>query len=246
MKKPTVKKKKRKISDAEFDAALRKALEQRNRDKVIAPPPEEESPKEHHFSEEFDKKIMKMFDDYQDQFIPHTRNTMKKSWVLAATFFIVLGITINAGASKIARTRFAIGNHPDHSEVNYEFPDMSLAPKEILEYREPDWGEEYEEIGRVESKAYVIIRMLNKNTNLQIKFSQLILSFGERHVNTEFADIEKTLLELKNDKVAFSITESSEQLLFWNDGEYYYELQGDCEIKELIQLANTLKGYDLD
>ena len=74
----------------------------------------------------------------------------------------------------------------------------------------------------------------------------MILSFGERHVNTEFADIEKTLLELKNDKVAFSITESSEQLLFWNDGEYYYELQGDCEIKELIQLANTLKGYDLD
>ncbi|MCX4315544.1 MAG: DUF4367 domain-containing protein [Lachnospiraceae bacterium] len=240
MKKPTVKKKKRKISDAEFDAALRKALEQRNRDKVIAPPPEEESPKEHHFSEEFDKKIMKMFDDYQDQFIPHTRNTMKKSWVLAATFFIVLGITINAGASKIARTRFAIGNHPDHSEVNYEFPDMSLAPKEILEYREPDWGEEYEEIGRVESKTSVIINMSKKNTNLYIKFSQLILSISEPYINTEYVDLEKDLLELKNGKTAYSLNDSGLRIIFWNDGEYYYELQGNCEIKELIQLANKL------
>ncbi len=241
MKKPTVKKKKRKISDAEFDAALRKALEQRNRDKVIAPPPEEESPKEHHFSEEFDKKIMKMFDDYQDQFIPHTRNTMKKSWVLAATFFIVLGITINAGASKIARTRFAIGNHPDHSEVNYEFPDMSLAPKEILEYREPDWGEEYEEIGRIENKATAVIRVSKKNSDIQIKFIQLVLLEGERHLNTEYASAEKVLLELKNGKTAFSITDSGEQLLFWNDGEYYYELQGNCKVEDLLKLANSMK-----
>jgi hypothetical protein len=245
MKKPTVKKKKRKISDAEFDAALRKALEQRNRDKVIAPPPEEESPKEHHFSEEFDKKIMKMFDDYQDQFIPHTRNTMKKSWVLAATFFIVLGITINAGASKIARTRFAIGNHPDHSEVNYEFPDMSLAPKEILEYREPDWGEEYEEIGRIENKMFVITRMLNINTNIQISFSQMVFSHAEPYMNTEYADIEKTLLELKNGEIAYYLTDANEQFFFWNDGEYYYILQGNCVINELLQLANTLKRYDL-
>lgn len=241
MKKPTVKKKKRKISDAEFDAALRKALEQRNRDKVIAPPPEEESPKEHHFSEEFDKKIMKMFDDYQDQFIPHTRNTMKKSWVLAATFFIVLGITINAGASKIARTRFAIGNHPDHSEVNYEFPDMSLAPKEILEYREPDWGEEYEEIGRVENKVTSIITMTKNNSDIQVSFTQLIFSHAEYYINTEYTTIEKTVLKLKNGKVAYYLTDSNEQLLFWNDGEYYYALQGSCEINELLKLANTIE-----
>ncbi len=166
---------------------------------------------------------------------------MKKSWVLAATFFIVLGITINAGASKIARTRFAIGNHPDHSEVNYEFPDMSLAPKEILEYREPDWGEEYEEIGRIENKATAVIRVSKKNSDIQIKFIQLVLSDGELYMNTEFANLNKELLELKNKKLAYSILDAGEQFLFWNDGEYYYELQGNCSVEELLKLANSIK-----
>ncbi len=256
--KKTIIRKKRKISDAEFDAALYKALEQYHYEKKGLLPPEEELPPEppkpqpqepprshdprmHYFSEEFNDKIMKIFDDYQDQFIPNTRNLIKKSWVLAASFFIVLCITVNAGASRFTRTRFAIGNHPDHSEVNYEVPDMALAPKEILEYREPEWGEEYEEIKRVEGKASTVVRVSKKNSDIQISFSQLILSFGERYLNTEYVNAEKILLELKNGKVAFSIIDSNEPLLFWNDGEYYYELQGNCEIKDLIQLANQLR-----
>ncbi len=257
--KKTIIRKKRKISDAEFDAALYKALEQYHYEKKGLLPPEEELPPEppkpqpqepprshdprmHYFSEEFNDKIMKIFDDYQDQFIPNTRNLIKKSWVLAASFFIVLCITVNAGANRFTRTRFAIGNHPDHSEVNYEVPDMALAPKEILEYREPEWGEEYEEISRAEWKNSTVIRVSKKNSDIQIKFLQSILLEGERYLNTEYINAEKISLELKNCKTAYSINHSELCIIFWNDGEYYYELQGNCEVKELIQLANQLRA----
>ncbi len=261
MKKPM---KRKRISDAEFDAALRKALERRHQEKTGALPSEEKLQKEHHvpekelqkerhfseedsqgeyhFSEEFDKKIMKMFEDYQGQFIPHTKNMIKKSWVLAAAFFVVVGITVSAGANRMARTHFAIGNRVDHSEVGYEVPDMALAPKEILEQREPEWGEEYEEIRKAENDATVIIRMSKKNTNIQIKFSQLIFSHAEPYMNTEYADLEVTLLELKNGRSAYYLTDSDELLLFWNDGEYYYTLQGNCKIEELLKLANSVKA----
>ena len=118
---------------------------------------------------------------------------------------------------------------------------MALAPKEILEQREPEWGEEYEEIGRVENKVSATVKVSKKETKVQIQFIQQILAVGEPYMNTEYANLEKTLLTLETGKVAYFLIDSSEHILLWNDGEYYYALQGNCEIEELLKLANSIK-----
>lgn len=217
---------------------LYEALELLNREEMDALSEMEANAPEHEFSEEFEEKMERLLRRWKRKFIKRSNYRLRKSWLVAAIVALILSISMSVEASREAIIRFVIEMYEKYSNVRHEGSGVDFAPDEILEYREPDWGEEYVEIERSEgAHIYKTVRR-NVVSGYKITFVQCVTVDNKVGLNTEYDDVVKERID--NEITVYSTTYERQTILFWNDGEYDYEINGNVEKEELLRLIKSM------
>lgn len=215
---------------------LRLALAEWNRRKMECLPSNEELEGAHTFSEEFEARIEEIARRYRKRFVEGTHYTLRKSWVAAAILILALSLSMSVEASRKAIIHFFVEMFDRYSDIRYDEVDVKYAPDRILEYREPDWGEEYEVVERTEV-PYLSVTVYNVEKNLLITYRQSVISDVVSRVNTE--NVVLFEIYLKNNIKAKYYKNNNVMALLWSD-EYFYSLEGECTLENLIEIAELM------
>lgn len=217
---------------------LYEALELLNREEMDALSEMEANAPEHEFSEEFEEKMERLLRRWKRKFIKRSDYRLRKSWLVAAIVALILSISMSVEASREAIIRFVIEMYEKYSNVRHEEGGVDFAPNKILEYREPDWGEEYVEVERKETKYFYKVVRENIATRDWISFMQHVIKYSESSINTENVKIEESIID--GDIIIYSTICRGYTILFWNDGQYYYEINGTEEKEEMVRLIESI------
>lgn len=217
---------------------LYEALELLNREEMDALSEMEANAPEHEFSEEFEEKMERLLRRWKRKFIKRSDYRLRKSWLVAAIVALILSISMSVEASREAIIRFVIEMYEKYSNVRHEGSGVDFAPDEILEYREPDWGEEYVEVERKETKYFYKVVRKNVATGDWISFLQRVIDYYDIGINTEDVELEESIID--GDIIIYSTIYKGQVILFWNDGQYYYEISGNEEKEEMVRLIEFI------
>lgn len=220
---------------------LYEALELLNREEMDALSEMEANAPEHEFSEEFEEKMERLLRRWKRKFIKRSDYRLRKSWLVAAIVALILSISMSVEASREAIIRFVIEMYEKYSNVRYEEGGVDFVPSKILEYREPDWGEEYVEIERDKTDYFCKIVKKNIVFGYEVTFIQSVTVCNEIGINTEFANLKESIVN--GEITVFSTIYDGQIILLWNDGEYYYEISGDEDEEEMLRLIESMYKY---
>lgn len=217
---------------------LYEALELLNREEMDALSEMEANAPEHEFSEEFEEKMERLLRRWKRKFIKRSDYRLRKSWLVAAIVALILSISMSVEASREAIIRFVIEMYEKYSNVRHEGSGVDFAPDKILEYREPDWGEEYVEVERSENGYFYKTVRENVFAGHKIAFIQCVIDYNEVGINTEYAKLIEGIID--SEITVYSTTYGGYTTLFWNDGQYDYEISGNIKKEELLSLIDSM------
>lgn len=220
----------------ESRSELRMALAEWNVREMEGIPPLEELEGAHTFSDNFEARMEKIIRRYRRRFVEGTNYTIRKSWIAAAILILALSLSMSVEASRKRIVQFFVEMFERYSDIRYDERDVRYAPDRIREYREPDWGEEYEVVERTE-EPFLYVKAYNVCEQATIIYRQRVVEETAGRVNTENIVLHE--IELMNNIKARYFNSNGVLVLIWTD-EYYYELQGECSVDILIELAESM------
>lgn len=192
--------------------------------------------KEHRFSLSYRLWERKMLRDI-DRGRVNSRYTVKRARVAVVSFitaaFVLVGVTVYAAVSF---GRFSLDTKPEYSKLFIK--NLYSDKTSIEEYYELPEEDGWKINEKYVSDILVLINYDNEEKN--VIFSQRVISHYNGNVDTENAAVEPISLFKDNDGI-FIKHQSGSCSLYWIYDGYLFDIGGDIDKNEAINLAYSTK-----
>ena len=180
----------------------------------------------------------------------HTsENKPYSSWFTSAKRAAIIVLAVLSisfvGALSIDAVREAIWNFfvewgENSIFFKYETEDDTKPPSEILEYKKPRLGEEFERYEIVKNSMQYVVEYENSNT--LIAYHQGLLDGYEVHLSEHSTEMTEITVNGYKGVMARFTTGGVQQVdILWTDNVYSYVLTGNVTLEELLKIAESIQ-----
>ncbi len=229
------------LDDELLEKAAKQAAQKMLEDVSVSEQPE------HIFSSSFEREMEEMMASQWEK--PAKRPLFWKRFARQAAVFVMAGtvgvfaalLTVDAWREQLFR--MVETRYEEFSDISYESTGGQPLPRDfrLVEYR-PQWIPEGYRLIEQQLDENINTSVYGNGQDGRIFFQQAVNAkegFGMgMSINTEGSELE--LFTLKEDMLAYKMSNNGSQFILWNDDQYNYIIITECSMEETIKIAQSV------